>query len=114
MYFNCEPRLNGLFSRNNLPKTKDRVHVINIDSKQIKGTHWVFIDINNTAVNFDCFGIEYIPQDVLNKICKDESINTTYLEYNLMILSCTDFIVSLSLNICLQQRPCKLYQFVFS
>ena len=93
---------------------KDRVHVININSKQSKGEHWVFIDINNTAVNFDCFGTEYIPQDVLNKIYKDEPINATYLEYNLMILSCTDFIVSPSLNICLQQKPCKLYQFVFS
>ena len=34
-----------------------------------KGTHWVslFID-RNTAVCFDSFGIEYTPQEVLNKI----------------------------------------------
>ena len=36
----------------------------------MKGTHSVFIDINNTAVNSDCFGIEYIPQDVLKKYAK--------------------------------------------
>ena len=42
-------------------------------TKKSKGTHWVllFIDIN-TAVYFDSFGIEYIPQEVLNKI-KDKS-----------------------------------------
>ena len=43
-------------------------------TKKIKGTHWVslFID-RNTAVYSDSFGIEYIPQEVLNKI-KDKSI----------------------------------------
>ena len=42
--------------------------------KQNKGKHWIslFID-RNTAVYFDSFGIEYIPQGVLNKI-KDKSI----------------------------------------
>ena len=48
--------------------------MINFDDKKSKGTHWVslFID-RNTAVYFDSFGIEYIPQEVLNKI-KDKSI----------------------------------------
>ena len=43
-------------------------------TKKSKGTHWfsLFID-RNTAVHFDFFGIEYIPQEVLNKI-RDESI----------------------------------------
>ena len=42
--------------------------------KKSKETHWVslFID-RNTAVHFDSVGIEYIPQEVLNKI-KDKSI----------------------------------------
>ena len=48
--------------------------MINLDDKNSKGTHWVslFID-KNTAIYFDFFGIEYIPQEVLNKI-KDKSI----------------------------------------
>ena len=29
------------FSRNNLPRIKDRAHVKNFDDKQSKGTHWV-------------------------------------------------------------------------
>ena len=43
--------------------------MINLDNKQSKGTHWfsLFID-QNTAVSFDSFGIEYVPQEVLNKI----------------------------------------------
>ena len=67
IYFNFEPTFNGVFSRNNLPRTKDEAYVINLDNK--KGTQWVslFID-RNTAVYFDSFRIEYIPQEVLNKI----------------------------------------------
>ena len=47
--------------------------MINLDDKNSKGTHWVslFID-RNLAVYFDSFGIEYIPQEVLNKI-RDKS-----------------------------------------
>ena len=47
---------------------------INLDNKQSKGTHWYSLFINrNVTVYFDSFGIEYIPQDVLNEI-KDKSI----------------------------------------
>ena len=72
--FNYKPRFNSVYSKNNLPRIKDRVYVINLHDNQSKGTHWVslFID-RNTAVYFDSVGTEYIPQDVLNKI-KDQSI----------------------------------------
>ena len=50
------------------------MYVINLDDKNSKGTHWISLFINkNTAVYFDSFGIEYIPQEVLKKI-KDKSI----------------------------------------
>ena len=46
----------------------------NLDDKQNKGTHWVSLFIyENTAMYFDSFGTEYIPQEVLNKN-KDKSI----------------------------------------
>ena len=68
-YFNYQPRFNGVFSRNNLSRIKDGVYVINIDDEKSKGTHWVSLIIDwNTAVCFDSFGIEYIPEEVLNKI----------------------------------------------
>ena len=73
-YFNYEPRFNGVFSRNNLPRIKDGAYVINLDDKNSKGTHWVSLFINkNTAVYFDSFEIEYIPQEVLIKV-NDKSI----------------------------------------
>ena len=73
-YFNYEPRLNSIFSRNNLPRIKDGAYVINLNDKKSKGKHWVslFID-RNTAVYFDSFGIKCIPQEVLNKV-RDKSI----------------------------------------
>ena len=69
-YFNYELRCNGFFfARNNLPRIKDGAYVINHDDENSTGTHFVslFID-RNTAVYFDSFGIEYIPQEALNKI----------------------------------------------
>ena len=60
--------------RNNLPRIKDGAYVINLDEKKSKGTHCLSLLIDrNTAVYFDSFGIEYIPQEVLNKI-RDKSI----------------------------------------
>ena len=32
-YFNYEPRFNGVFSRNNLPRIKDGEYFINLDEK---------------------------------------------------------------------------------
>ena len=72
--FNYDPGFNGVFSRNNLPRIKDRAYVVNLDDRNSKGMHEIslFIDRNLVAY-FDSFGIEYIPQEVLNKI-KDKSI----------------------------------------
>ena len=37
-----EPRFNGVFSRNNLPKKiKDGAYVINLDEYANVGTHWI-------------------------------------------------------------------------
>ena len=64
------------------------MYVTNLDAKNSKRTHWVSLSINkNTAVYFDSFEIEYIPQEVLNKI-KDKSIthNISKLEDNECIM----------------------------
>ena len=67
-------RFNGVFSRNNLIRIKDGVYAINSDDKKSKGAHWVsFFIYRNISVYFDSFGIEYIPQEVLNKI-EDKSV----------------------------------------
>ena len=41
-YYEIEPRFNGVFSRNNLPKKlKDGAYVINLDEYKDIGTHWI-------------------------------------------------------------------------
>ena len=70
--------------------------MINLSNKKSKRTHLVFLFIDrNTAVYFDSFGIEYIPQEVLNKI-RDKSITHNIFRIQIMVLLCVDFIVSLS------------------
>ena len=63
--------------------------MIILDDKKSKKTHWVslFID-RNLAVYFDSFRIEYIHQEVLNKV-KDKSIthNTFRIQDNESIMS---------------------------
>ena len=40
-------------------------------TRKSQGTHWISFSIEkNTAVYFDSFGIEYIPQNVLKKKSK--------------------------------------------
>ena len=73
-YFNYGPKFNGVFLRNNLPRTKEGAYVINLHDKKSKATRWVSLSIDrDTAVYFYSVGIEYIPQEVLSKI-KDEAI----------------------------------------
>ena len=65
-YYQNEPRFNGVFSRNNLPKTiQDRAYVINLDVYADVGTHWIalFCDRNEIAY-FDSFGVEDVPEEI--------------------------------------------------
>ena len=41
-HYQNEPRFNGVFSRNNLPKKiKDEAYLINLDEYADLGTHWI-------------------------------------------------------------------------
>ena len=40
-YYQNEPRFNGVYSRNNLPKKKDGADVINLDECTDNGVHWI-------------------------------------------------------------------------
>ena len=51
-YFKNEPRFNGVFSRNNLPKTiKNGTYVINLDKYKNTGTHWVVLIVKSNEIN---------------------------------------------------------------
>ena len=50
-YYENEPRFNGVFSRDNLPKKiKDRTCVINLDEYTDTGTHWVALFCKKTKL----------------------------------------------------------------
>ena len=60
-----EPRFNGVYSRDNLPKIKDGAYIINLDEYSDIGTHWIALQVNNNDVTyFDCFGVEHIPKEI--------------------------------------------------
>ena len=40
-FYQNEPRFNGVYSRDNLPKIKDRAYIINLDEYSDIRTHWV-------------------------------------------------------------------------
>ena len=65
-YYQNDPRFNGVFSRNNLPKKiKDGAYVINLDEYTDVGTHWVALFCNrNEIVYLDSFGVEHVPKEI--------------------------------------------------
>ena len=65
-YYQNEPRLNGVFSRNNLPeKIKYRAYIINLDEYADVGIHWIALFCNgNEIVYFDSFGVEHVAEEI--------------------------------------------------
>ena len=99
-----EPRFNGVYSRYNLPKTKDGTYVINLDEYSNIGTHWIAFYASNISVAyFDSFGIEHIPKEIKTFINKS-TIVTNIFEYKHMIRHCADIFVLDLLILCFQER----------
>ena len=71
-----EPRFNGVYFKDNLPKIKDGAYVINRDEYSDIGTHWVALCINNDVTYFDSFGVEHIPKEIKAFIDRSLSITT--------------------------------------
>ena len=80
-YYKNEPRFNGVYSRNNLPKTiKKGAYVINFDEYENTVTHWVALFVKtNEAIYFDSFGIEHIPIEN-NKFINNDTTKSSSLE----------------------------------
>ena len=78
-YYQNEPKFNGVYSRNNLPKIKDAAYIINLDEFKSMGTHLIILYVNsNNITYFDSFGVEYILKEIkkfvrnknITKICR--------------------------------------------
>ena len=70
-YYKNEPRFNGVYSRDNLPKTiKKSAYVINLDEYTDISTHWIALYVNeiafktNEVIYFGSFGVEHIPKEI--------------------------------------------------
>ena len=75
-YYQNEPRFNEVYSRDNLPKIKDRVYAINLDEYSDIGTHWIaFYVKNNNVTYFDSFGVEHVPKEII-KFIDNKNIKT--------------------------------------
>ena len=62
-YYQDEPRFNGVFSRNNLPKKiKDGAYVINLYEYADVGIHWIALFCNKNEI--DSFGVEHVPKEI--------------------------------------------------
>ena len=84
-YYQNEPRFNGVYSRDNLPKIKDGAYIINLDEYADIGTHWVALYVVNDVTYFDSFGVEHIPKEIKEFVNRSLSITTNILEYKHMI-----------------------------
>ena len=64
-YYQNEPRFNGAYLRDNLPRITDVAYVINLDEYSDIGTHWVALYVqNNDVTYFDSFEVEHIPKEI--------------------------------------------------
>ena len=63
-YHQNEPRFNGFYSIDNLPKIKNGAYVINLDEHSDIGTHWVALYIHNNDVTYvESFRVEHVPKE---------------------------------------------------
>ena len=65
-YCKNEPRFNGVFSRNNLPKKiKDGAYIINLDEYADVGRHQIALFCKKCEIiYFDSFHVEHIPKEI--------------------------------------------------
>ena len=109
-YYASEPRFNGVYSRNNLPKIKKGRYVINLDEYENTGTRWIALFVKtNEVIYFDSFGIEHILKEI-NKVISNKKIKANIFRiqgYDSVI--CIEFI-----NYMLKGKTLLDYTNVFS
>ena len=65
MHYQNEPKFNGVYSRNNLPKIKDEAYIINLNEFKSIGTYSKALYMNgNSLICFDGLGVEHIPKEI--------------------------------------------------
>ena len=69
-YYQNEPRFNGVFSINNLPKKiKNAAYVINFDDYAAAGTHWIGLFCKRSEiVYFNSFDVKHVPEEIVRNL----------------------------------------------
>ena len=63
IYYQKEPKFNGVYSRNNLSKMKNAAYIKNLDEYELIGTHWIALFVNpENVAYFDSLEVRYIPK----------------------------------------------------
>ena len=97
-YYTSESRFNGVYSRDNLPKTiKKEAYVINLDEYNDIGTHWIALYVSNNCIYFDSFGVEHIKQfigykDIISNIFRLQAYDSIMRGY--FCLAFIDFMLA--------------------
>ena len=77
-YYQNEPNFNDVYSRNNLPKIKDRAYKINLDEFESIGTYWITLYVNgNIVIYLIAFGVN-IFQNKLKSLWEKNIIAKMY------------------------------------
>ena len=77
-YYQNEPKIDGVYSRNNLHKIKDGTSVINLDEHKLIETHLIAFYVNGDIGNasyFDSFKVEHISKEI-KKFIENKNIMT--------------------------------------
>ena len=76
-YHKNEPRFNGLYSGDNLPKTiKNGAYVINLDQCEDVGTHWIALYVKNNEITyFHSFRVEDAHKEI-KKFIEHKNLKT--------------------------------------
>ena len=66
-YHQNEPKFNGFYWKNNLPKTRDGAYVINPNASKSIVTHWIDSSVNgNNVIYFDSLKLNIFQKKLKN------------------------------------------------
>ena len=108
-YSQNEPKFNGVYPRNNLPKIKSGVYVINLDEYKSIETHWITLYVNGDNITyFDSFGVENISKHI-KKFIGNKNITNVYRIQVYNSIMCGYLYIGF-----IDSKFVRLYKFVFS
>ena len=113
-YYQKEPKFNGVYSRNNLPKIKNGSYIINLDEYKLIGTDWIALYVNGNnrkTMCFDSFGVEHIAKEIEKFIGNKYIINIYRIQAYDSIM-CRHFFIGF-IDFMLKENVYKIIQIYF-